>query len=109
MNSILVSIRVVPLPTDHDNLTVSTEAPYLRGGVIFHGCFYTAEFVKEMAILELNNRHFQLKRSIVYLFCVSRFIFDYHSSVCFKAHLVCVAVITRWLYNGVHCVSRLGY
>ena len=50
MNSTLVSIRVMPLPTDHNNLTVSTEAPYLRGGGS-----YTAEFVKEMAILEANN------------------------------------------------------
>lgn len=72
MNSILVSIRVVPLPMDHNNLTVSTEAPYLRGGVIFHGCFYTAEFVKEMAILELNNRHFQLS----FIFFVSRDLFS---------------------------------
>ena len=55
MNSTLVSIRVMPLPKDHNNLTVSTEAPYLRGEVIFHGCSYTAEFVKEMAILEVNN------------------------------------------------------
>lgn len=47
VNSTLVSIRVMPLPTDHNNLTVSAEVPYLRGGVIFHGCFHTAEFVKE--------------------------------------------------------------
>jgi len=77
VNSTLVSIRVMPLPTDHNNLTVSTKAPYLRGGVTFHGCFYTAEFVKEMAILEVNNlildRHFQLKRSIVF---VSRDVFS---------------------------------
>ena len=66
---------------DHNNLTLSTEAPYLRDGVIFHRCFYSAEFVKEMAILEANNmildRHFQLKRSIVYRFCVSRCILVY--------------------------------